>query len=202
MNRSIVSTSLRLSENLLLSDVLPCSALSKQAAERPPIDINRVIATEKNVEAQDKAIIGMERGISDLWEKVQQLESTWEKSTAEGFRRIQQEMRQDKDAMNQGINDLRGVLSTEITARRRDAEQSRIEREAMISHVDAALATIRNEVKDSTKYVNKYVQAMEQKNLKSSQDGGISASRSQDGSPGETNDILSLRFQSAMTRVA
>ena len=177
------------------------SALSKQAAERPPIDINRFLATEKNVAVQDKSILGIERGMSDLWEKVQQLESTWEKSTAEGFRRIQQEIRQDKEAMNQGMNDLRGVLSTEITARRRDVEQSRIEREAMTSRVDAALATIRDEVKDSTKYVNKYITAMEQKSFRDSQNEANVGNGSKESctNSGESNEILSLKFQSAMT---
>ena len=87
------------------------SALSKQAADRPPIDPHRVTAIEMNVGAQDKAIHGMEQGIDGLWNKLSQIESHWESSTADGFRRLTTELHQDKEAFNQGLQDLRSVVS-------------------------------------------------------------------------------------------
>ena len=68
-------------------------------------------------------LVSMERSVESLWNTLRSLESSWEQSTADGFRRLSTELHHDKAAFSQGLQDLRSVLSTEITARRRDAEQ-------------------------------------------------------------------------------
>jgi len=170
------------------------SSLTRQALERPPVDPNRVLACEKALDSQGNALVGFEQSLGDLWNKLGKIESDWQKSTADGFRRVQQEMRSDKEALHAGVQDLRSVLSTEITARRRDQESNRTAHEALVARMEEGLCKIRDDANETARYVAQYIQGVEMK--RQVEEAASSSSVSVDAA---ALDKLGLKLQASIT---
>lgn len=170
------------------------SSLTRQALERPPVDPNRVLACEKVLETQISSLNGVERSLSDLWDKLSKVENDWQKSTADGFRRIQQELRSDKESLYAGVQDLRTVLSTEITARRRDQENNRVAHEALVARMEDGIAKIKDEARETARSVAQYIDGLETK--RQVEEVVSSSSASVDTI---ALDKLGLKLQAAMT---
>jgi hypothetical protein len=168
-------------------------SLTKQFSERPPIDPNRVLSLEVSRDNHEKILYNVENSVQDIWAKITKLESNWEASTADGFRRIQNEARLEKEALSLALQDIRTVISTEITARRRDQETNRVSIENLSLRTDESLAKIRDEVRESTKYMNQYIKALDSKN------NLINAQQNNTYQSGGFDDVTSLKFQAALT---